>query len=280
MLLAVICMLALLTISLSVAIPNITKQIQRDRDVETMHRGQQYIRAIQLYYRKFHNYPPSIDALVNTNNIRFLRKRYVDPITRKDDWKPIYFGQNKAPLAMGFFGQPLGGGMNGATPIAGVGPSGMNGMQGQNGLGFGPPTGGGSSSINPSSTNPGSTDNGATNPSTGNPTDTGTAGNTGLTGGQTFGGAGIVGVEPASPKESILVYKKKTHYNEWEFTYSPLMDLMKQQNANGNAVAPPGSSIMGNGSNPDQTGPTGQPNPNNGGGNNPNPMQPTMPPDQ
>ena len=81
----------------------------------------QYRRAIQLYYRKFHAYPPNVDALVKTNNIRFLRKKYIDPITGKDDWKPIMFGQNKAPTAMGFFGQPLAG-----TTIAGIGPSGGN----------------------------------------------------------------------------------------------------------------------------------------------------------
>jgi hypothetical protein len=27
-----------------------------------------------------------------------------------------------------------------------------------------------------------------------------------------------------SPKPSILVYKKKSHYNEWEFLYSPLSE--------------------------------------------------------
>ena len=65
------------------------RSIQRDRDLETFHRGMQYRRAIQLYYRKFHAYPPNVDALVNTNDIRFLRKKYIDPMTGKDDWKPI-----------------------------------------------------------------------------------------------------------------------------------------------------------------------------------------------
>ena len=60
-----------------------------------MHRGKQYRRAIQLYYRKFHAYPPNVDALVKTNEIRFLRKKYIDPMTGKDDWKPILYGQNK-----------------------------------------------------------------------------------------------------------------------------------------------------------------------------------------
>ena len=122
MLLLAVFMLALLVLSLSVAIPAITKEIQRDREVETMHRGLQYRRAIQLYYRKIGGYPPSVDALVKTNNIRFLRKKYIDPMTGKDDWKTIGLGQNKAPLAMGFFGQPLAGAGGGA--IGGIGPSG------------------------------------------------------------------------------------------------------------------------------------------------------------
>ena len=302
MLLAVVCMLALLTIWLSVAIPDITKSIQREREVETVNRGKQYIRAIQLYYRKFHAYPPSIDALVNTNNIRFLRKRYIDPMTRKDDWKPVYFGQNKAPLAMGFFGQPLGG-VNGATPIAGVGPSGSGGMPGQTGTGFGP-TGGGSSNIDSGSIFGGSSPTGGGSPigsntgtgpgATGTPTgNTANGSGTGSTdsgtgssfmsgqNGQTFGGAGIVGVEPASPGASILIYKKMEHYNQWEFTYNPLADMMQQAGANGNAIPPSGSSLTGNGLGPNGTGPVSGPGSDNGTGAGPNPTQPApMPPDQ
>src|ERR1700730_7126494 len=95
MLLAVICLLALMTLALSVAIPRVIADIQRDRELETMQRGKQYTRAIQLYYRKFRRYPPNIDALVNTNEIRFLRKKYVDPTTGKEEWKLIMQGQNK-----------------------------------------------------------------------------------------------------------------------------------------------------------------------------------------
>ena len=57
------------------------RSIQRDKELETIHRGEQYRRAIQLYYRKFQRYPTSIDQLVNTNQIRFLRKKYTDPLT-------------------------------------------------------------------------------------------------------------------------------------------------------------------------------------------------------
>lgn len=119
-LLAAIFLCILLLISVAIAAPKMARSIQRDKELETIHRGEQYRRALQLYYRKFGNYPTSIDQLVETNQMRFLRKKYKDPLTGKDDWKPIYFGQaHVRPL--GFFGQPLmaaAGMMPGATGMA------------------------------------------------------------------------------------------------------------------------------------------------------------------
>src|SRR3984957_16683234 len=238
--------IALLVISLAVAAPKIARSIQRDRDLETFHRGLQYRRAIQLYYRKFHAYPPNVEALINTNDIRFLRKKYKDPITGQDDWKPIAFGQNKTPTAMGFFGQPLAGN---ASTLAGIGPGGAGGFPGSttpggafgggssgsgifgssdSGSGQSPAAGGSSPTDNSGGSagtssgttgSTGSTSSGGTS-STGAGTGTGSS-----PGGPTFGGAGIIGFSPASPNASILVYKKKQHYNEWEFTYDPLSDM-------------------------------------------------------
>src|ERR1035437_5244943 len=126
MLVAVIFLLALFTIALAVALPKVSKEIQRDRDLETMQRGKQYARAVRLYYKKCNAYPPNVDALIKpTNNIRFLRNKYTDPTTGKEDWKPVRYGQNKAPMAMGFFGQPMG-----LSTMAGVGPSGAGGLPG------------------------------------------------------------------------------------------------------------------------------------------------------
>ena len=238
-LLAVLILLALFVIAMAVAMPKIAADIQRDRDVETMRRGKQYARAIQLYYRKFHAYPPNVDALIKTNDIRFLRKKYIDPTTGKDEWKPILFGQNKTPQAMGFFGQPLA-----AASLAGIGPAGGNtGLGGAN-----PAADGGSFNSAPTSpTDSGTSTTGSTD-ANGNPTPgTGAGSGTTATGsgssgsafgsstnptgsGQTFGGGGIIGFSPQSPKQSLFVFKKKNHYNEWEFLYSPLMD---QQNAAG-----------------------------------------------
>ncbi len=324
--LVAIFLMALVVISLGIAAPKIAKSIQRDRDLETFHRGMQYRRAVQLYYRKFHAYPPNADALVQTNNIRFLRKKYIDPSTGKDDWKPVMFGQNKTPTAMGFFGQPLSGG---ASSIAGIGPGGGNSaMPGTNGTGsafggssfggssfggssfggssfggssFGGSSSGGSNSIfgssSSDSSSTGSSSTGSTDNSGGTGTDnsgsgsgssgatTGSSGSgstssgtgTGLTG-QTFGGAGIIGFSPASPKQSILVYKKKDHYNEWEFTYDPISEMKTIGGGNTGTIGQPassttspiGSSSFGNSS-------FG----NSGFGNSglPNPNPPSMPPE-
>ena len=41
--------------------------------------------------KQFNHYPTSIDAHENSNNMRFLRKRYKDPITGKE-FKLLYYG--------------------------------------------------------------------------------------------------------------------------------------------------------------------------------------------
>ena len=253
-LVAVMFMLAILILSMAVAVPRVKEDIQRDRELETMHRGKQYARAIKLYYKKFQAYPPNIDALVMTNQIRFLRKKYTDPMTGKADWKPIMFGQNKAPLAMGFFGQPLGGA---AASLAPTGPSGGNGIQGTSGQGIGlggSAAGGGISSTGLNSSPIFGQDNGGQN--SGSSGTTGQNGSTGsgtfgssgsLSSTQTFGGGGIIGFEPASDKQSMLFYKKKNHYNEWEFTYSPIADQM-MSSGNLGGVGTPASGLNGTGS--------------------------------
>jgi type II secretory pathway pseudopilin PulG len=298
-LVAVMLLLALLVISMAVAVPRVRESIQRDKEVETMHRGMQYRRAIQLYFRKFHAYPPNVDALVKTNEIRFLRKRYTDPLTGKDDWKPILFGQNKAPLAMGFFGQPLAG-----AALAGTGPGGVNGASA-----IGSSFGSGSASSSGSSTFGGTSSFGGSSFSSGSPASGSTFGSTptgspagatgGITGGttpgaaptgssgsfgsdssnggtigstQTFGGGGIIGFSPATEKQSILIYKKKDHFNEWEFVYSPLQDQAMMQGGNAGTIGTPVGGQNGTGTQPGSGGFMSNP-----GGMTPTPTAPTSP---
>lgn len=250
-------LLAILIISMAVAVPKVRESIQRDRDVETMRRGQQYMRAIRLYYRKFHAYPPSADALVKTNEIRFLRKRYTDPVTGKDDWKPIQFGQNKTPPAMGFFGQPMvGQALAGTGPgsIAGASPIGSgSGFSNGGSLSSGSSVAGGSSIFGSSGSGLGNSGSGGI--AAGSSTATGTTGTSGtdatgtagISSNQTFGGGGIIGFSPGSGKQSILVYKKKDHYNEWEFLYSPQADQTVMRGGNTGTIGTAAGSLNGTG---------------------------------
>src|ERR1700722_3035618 len=119
LLLTVLVMVFLILLALSVAAPKVAKEIQRDKEQEALQRGLQYRRAIQLYYKKFGAYPNDIKQLEKTNEIRFLRKRYTDPITGKDDWRLIHMGEAKVP-PMGFFGQPLQAGLSSASTGPGM----------------------------------------------------------------------------------------------------------------------------------------------------------------
>ena len=121
--------------------------------METIHRGQQYVRAIRVYYSLVGSYPASLEALEKTNNQRFLRQGYIDPLTGKSDWRLIPVGQNKTTVK-GFFGQPLGGiaggGLGSASGMASSGMTGA-GAAGTSGLGSGSANGSDSSAFGSSS---------------------------------------------------------------------------------------------------------------------------------
>jgi type II secretory pathway pseudopilin PulG len=258
-LIAVVFMLALFIIALAVAAPRVAKSIQREREIETMHRGKQYARAVKLYYRRFGRYPPNVAALVNTNEIRFLRKKYIDPTTGKADWKPIAVGMNKTQ-STGFFGLPVVGG--GATGLSGSpGMAGSLAGASASGSAFsnaGSSSAGGSGLFSSSpgtatpTTDPSSA--GASAPTTdanGNPVaateSTSTTAGSPFGSSPTLGGPGIMGFSPNSPKPSILVWHKKVHYNEWEFFYDPLADLTMQAGRAGAIGQPAGSTPIGTG---------------------------------
>src|SRR5260370_23968851 len=81
---ALIFFAAAASILAAAAVPAYQMQARRERERELIFRGEEYTRAIQKYQRKFGVYPGSIDQLVQTNGLRFLRHAYKDPITGKD----------------------------------------------------------------------------------------------------------------------------------------------------------------------------------------------------
>ncbi len=91
-LLVVFLMAAAVAITLMLEIPRVAFESQRNREEMLVERGESYKRAVELYYRKTKTYPQKIEDLENTNNFRFLRKRYKDPLTGKDEWRIIHMG--------------------------------------------------------------------------------------------------------------------------------------------------------------------------------------------
>jgi type II secretory pathway pseudopilin PulG len=220
MLVFVIFLCALVLIALAVAAPIISRQLRRDKEIESQHRMQQYVRAIQLYQRKFPNqYPPSIKALESSNNIRYLRQQYVDPLTGKADYKLIHQGEQKTKIKV--FGKTLdelnvglGGGLGSAAGLA----SGV---------------GGGASSTTVTGTNAlNSAFGGAsTLGATGATGASGTSGATGSTGGGIFGdssGGVIVGVGTSKSGDSVTHPNEQETYESWEFWYDPRIEALKK----------------------------------------------------
>ena len=89
-LLLVFVMAAAIAITLYNELPRVAFEAQRNKEQLLIDRGEQYQRAIQLYVRKMKTYPSSIEQLEKTNQIRFLRKRYADPMTGKSEWRAIH----------------------------------------------------------------------------------------------------------------------------------------------------------------------------------------------
>jgi uncharacterized membrane protein YgcG len=89
-LLLVFLMAAVLAISLYMEIPRVAFETQRQKEQLLIERGEQYKRAIQVFVRKNNRWPTKIEDLESTNNQRFLRRRYVDPMTGKDEWRMVH----------------------------------------------------------------------------------------------------------------------------------------------------------------------------------------------
>jgi type II secretory pathway pseudopilin PulG len=79
---ALLVTLAVMSVLMSAALPTWRHEAQREKEAELVFRGEQYARAVALFRVKNQNaFPPSIDVLVQG---KFLRKKYLDPITGKD----------------------------------------------------------------------------------------------------------------------------------------------------------------------------------------------------
>jgi hypothetical protein len=133
-------------------------------------------------------------------------------LTGTDDWKVVVLGQNHAPLSMGLFGKVLN---VGAAVLAQDGIAGTNEI-----LGTPPATAFDSFSESPGSGTQRQGDSvNATQSTTQDQSSTQP---------QVLGNSGMIGVSPSLEQSSILVYKTKTRYDQWEFVYDPAADRMVQ----------------------------------------------------
>jgi type II secretory pathway pseudopilin PulG len=224
-LLTLLLFVAVLTIT--VALPMVKYyefQRKRDREEELVHRGVEYERAIRKFYKKFGSYPPSLEALQETNHIRCLRRRYKDPFGK--DFKVLHLADVITQFNAGLAGAGIAGGQ-----VLGQSVSSLNGSFASASSADTTATGNAVTSSNPGTSDASQQ---ATNSSGGSSGSSQPGQNTGTTlpftaisgqpTGQTFGGGGIVGVATTNTEESIRIYNKKNHYNEWLFAYNPSQD--------------------------------------------------------
>ncbi len=108
---ALLVAIAVMSVAMAVVLPAWRQQTQRENEEELIFRGRQYVRAVQLFQRRYAAaYPPDVDVLVRQ---KFLRKKYTDPLVKDGEFEILYQG---SPLAVSQ-GQGRGGGQ--ATPGAG-----------------------------------------------------------------------------------------------------------------------------------------------------------------
>jgi hypothetical protein len=259
--------------------PRIGQQIKREKEEELVHRGKDYATAVKRFVHKNGGrYPVSVEQLENTNHIRFLRKKYVDPMTGDSDWKMVHVGEAEIKIPAPNPGLSGGRGQN---PGLSGGTGGPN--TNQPGIGTPPPQG-----IAQTLNGPGS----QPQPQQGN--NLGSLTTTGIGNGQTVGGGQIMGVASVNKGQSIKEFNDKDHYDEWFFVY----DLRLEQSggtgvtvaaprggagsATGSSGTPSATGTPGASGTPGSTGAPGAQNPPDASGQptptGTQPAQPTPPP--
>lgn len=297
---------ALLSIGFLAMVQNIQFQVKRDREEEMIHRGVQYSRAVRRYFKKFGRYPTSIEELESTNNLRFLRKRYKDPMNRdpktgqERDFKILHLQDIQMSFNSGSTR-----GMVSATDLASGEPAQSSaevqaGAPGALSGGGAAAAGPGPSAIAGQQNAAGTQDQNAAQPDQSGagtpPPPQPLAQQLGPNGApQVFGGGGIAGVASLSKEKTIRVFNKKNRYNQWQFIYDPTTDrggllmtpnqpplMNANQNVNQQNGQPGTFGASPGGLNPN--GGFGATNGINPGGvnqqNNNQPIQPNMPPEQ
>jgi len=243
-------------------------------------RGNQWVRAVRLYYHKKGAYPQNVDDLEKgLPQLHFLRSAaYKDPMNKPDgSWRFIYTnatgqligstqyatlqqmalldmngGQLPAPQGGALSGVPVSAMASTSTTTGGTDANSNNGTTNAN------------NNAATNTSNGGNTGNSTSNPSgtSGPPSASGDTGQvqnplallkpTGPVDGPVIGGL-LTGVGGKLDKPSIRVYHGAKKYNGWEFIWNPLEDqaqaLQQGLNAQGQSIGQPAAGA-GNGTSP------------------------------
>jgi hypothetical protein len=249
--LIVLFLVATLLLFSTVATPSILLQGRREKEQDLIWRGNQYMRAVRLFYQKNGRYPQSMEELIkpNATGVHFLRKPYIEPLNATDGtWRMIYVtptgqligsvhyrtlqemavasafagqaGSGSAAMAAQLFGPaaagaPQGGAAAGSQPTAQAGAQ-NNGSPGAQ-SGFGQQSGfGAQSGFGQQSAQAGQGFGSSAQPVP--------VGSLQAVDGPVFGGS-IIGVASKVKKASVIVYQGGKTYFDWEFIWNPLLNV-------------------------------------------------------
>ncbi len=252
------------------AAPGILNQGRRQREEELIWRGNQYVRAIRLFYQKNGRLPQNKDELVKGSlSVHFLRKTFTDPMNSSSgDWRFIYAnpsgqligsvryhtlqemaiqqGANSQTMAQ--FAALFGGAPAGQTQPAGSAAGARGGPLGaaSAAAGRGGPAGpGGIGDAGRGGADAGASGTAGAQTGSSAPSDSATASSSGAFGqpaavplqpvdGPVLG-ASLIGIASKVKRDSLLVYQGKENYFQWEFIWNPLLTR-----GPGGIAAPPG----------------------------------------
>jgi type II secretory pathway pseudopilin PulG len=79
--------IAILAIFWALTLPLWSRIKQRDNEEELIFRGNEYVEAIARYHQKFGTYPPDLETL---EKLKYIRKLYLDPMTKTGKWKVLH----------------------------------------------------------------------------------------------------------------------------------------------------------------------------------------------
>ncbi len=88
-LIAMMVMLAILSIMMGVAVQTVTFQMKREKEAELIFRGNQYVEAIRIYKVKYGRFPMSLKEIWKAKP-RVIRKKWKDPMTDSLNWGLVY----------------------------------------------------------------------------------------------------------------------------------------------------------------------------------------------